>query len=185
MFCTQVLMLKVLAVAVPTYFFQQVQQFFDHLFTFMRDPKAAIRETGAEALRAALVVTAQRETVKQSQKPLWCVLLLRRELRLVASKLLCRFRYKHCYEEAIIGLDDALIREKGINKEDHIHGSLLVLNELFRVSNVQWERSYEELKQKLEFNQNPSSEVISKYYIFFFYEGLALDSNRHHWLCVR
>lgn len=37
----------------------------------MRDPKAAIRETGAEALRAALVVTAQRETAKQSQKPLW------------------------------------------------------------------------------------------------------------------
>lgn len=65
------LILKELAVAVPTYFFQQVQQFFDHLFVVMRDPKAAIRETGAEALRAALIVTAQRESVKQSQKPQW------------------------------------------------------------------------------------------------------------------
>lgn len=43
----------------------------------MRDPKAAIRETGAEALRAALVVTAQRETAKQSQKPSWLVSALR------------------------------------------------------------------------------------------------------------
>lgn len=63
--------MRELAVAVPTYFFQQVQQFFDHIFIVMRDPKPAIRETGAEALRAALVVTAQRETAKQSQKPLW------------------------------------------------------------------------------------------------------------------
>lgn len=68
-------------------------------------------------------------------------------------------RYKHCYEEANIGLDDSIIREKGVNKEDHIHGSLLVLNELFRVSNVQWERYYEELMQKLEFNQNCNGEV--------------------------
>ncbi|XP_065216693.1 serine/threonine-protein kinase mTOR isoform X2 [Planococcus citri] len=130
-----VLILRELAVAVPTYFFQQVQQFFDHIFIVMRDPKPAIRETGAEALRAALVVTAQRETAKQTQKPQW---------------------YKNCYEEACMGLDEMLIREKGINRDDYIHGSLLVLNELFRVSNVHWERYYEELMQKLEFNQSLS-----------------------------
>lgn len=75
------------------------------------------------------------------------------------------FRYKHCYEEACSGLDEMLIREKGINRDDYIHGSLLVLNELFRVSNVQWERYYEELMQKLEFNQNTSPGVRPFYTI--------------------
>lgn len=70
-----------------------------------------------------------------------------------------RFRYKNCYEEAINGLDETLSREKGFNRDDHIHGSLLVLNELFRISNIHWERYFEELMQKLEFSQNSHGEV--------------------------
>lgn len=64
-------MLRELAVSMPTYFFQQVQQFFDLIFNAVRDPKPAIREGAVEALRAALVVTTQRETAKQTQKPQW------------------------------------------------------------------------------------------------------------------
>lgn len=65
--------MRELAVSVPTYFFQQVQLFFDLIFNAIRDPKPMIREGAVEALRAALVVTAQRETAKQSQKPQWLV----------------------------------------------------------------------------------------------------------------
>ena len=74
-----------------------------------------------------------------------------------------RYRYKHCYEEAMTSLDETVIRERGINRDDHIHGSLLVLNELFRISDVPWERYYEELMQKLDFNQDANSEVVLEY----------------------
>lgn len=119
-----VLVLRELAIAMPTYFFQQVQQFFDLIFNAVRDPKPMIREAAVEALRPALVVTAQRETTKQAHKPMW---------------------YKQCYDEAKIGLDEGLVREKGYNRDDRVHGSLLVLNELLRCANVRWERQQEEL----------------------------------------
>lgn len=37
-----------------------------------------------------------------------------------------------------------------MNRDDRVHGSLLVLNELMRCSNAQWERLYEDLMQKLQ-----------------------------------
>jgi len=70
---------------------QQVQQFFELIFHAVRDVKPLIRETAVEALRAALIVTAQRETTKQTHRPVW---------------------YKQCYDEAKIGLEDSFIREK-------------------------------------------------------------------------
>lgn len=66
-----VLVLRELALAMPTYFYQQVSQFFDLIFNAIQDPKAAIREAAVDALRAALVVTAQRELARQSQKQAW------------------------------------------------------------------------------------------------------------------
>lgn len=57
----------------------------------MRDPKPAIRETGAEALRAALVVTAQRETTKQSQKPQWYGIMLTFVCNVKFSGVLTRY----------------------------------------------------------------------------------------------
>lgn len=64
-----VLVLRELAITMPTYFYQQVSQFFENIFTAVQDPKLIIRESAVEALRAALIVTAQRESSKQSQKP--------------------------------------------------------------------------------------------------------------------
>ena len=61
-------MLRELAVCTPTFFFQQVNQFFECIFNAVRDPKPAIREGAVAALRSALVVTAQRES-KQKAKP--------------------------------------------------------------------------------------------------------------------
>uniref|UniRef100_A0AAU7B991 Serine/threonine-protein kinase TOR n=1 Tax=Pyrrhocoris apterus TaxID=37000 RepID=A0AAU7B991_PYRAP len=116
-----VLILRELAVCAPTYFFQQVQSLFEPILRTVRDPKPIIRENAVEALRAALVITAQRETTKQMQKPQW---------------------YKQCFEEAMSGFEEMYLKEKGVNRDDRIHGSLLVLNELFRCSNSEWENTF-------------------------------------------
>ncbi|XP_012282445.1 serine/threonine-protein kinase mTOR isoform X2 [Orussus abietinus] len=136
-----VLVLRELAVSMPTYFFQQVTPFFDLIFNAVRDPKPIIREGAVEALRAALVVTAQRETAKQMHKSQW---------------------YKQCYDELVAGFEESTSREKGYNKDDRIHGSLLVLNELLRCSNIQWERNYESLMERLNCNTKQNeNDVLS------------------------
>lgn len=66
-----VLILRELALAMPTYFYQQVSVFFEKIFIAIRDPRALVRDGAASALRAALVVIAQRESVKQANKPQW------------------------------------------------------------------------------------------------------------------
>lgn len=66
----QALLLRELALSVPTYFFQQVQQFLDVIFHAVRDPKPAIREHAVAALRVALAITTQRET-KEMQQTMW------------------------------------------------------------------------------------------------------------------
>lgn len=115
-------MLRELATATPTFFFQQVQQFFEVIFNGVRDPKPQIREGAVNALRQALIVTSQRENVLAQTH--W---------------------YKQCYEESKSSFNDTQIREKGVTREDKIHGSLLVLNELLRISNNEWERTFNEL----------------------------------------
>lgn len=70
----------------------------------------------------------------------------------------CLFiRYKQCYEEVLNGLID--LKEKGIAREDKIHGSLLVLNELLRISNINWERQNDSLMQRLQWDQSQTSAV--------------------------
>ncbi|XP_053611167.1 serine/threonine-protein kinase mTOR isoform X2 [Plodia interpunctella] len=125
-----VLLLKELAIAVPTYFYQQVSGFFDHILVALKDPKPQIREAAAKALRAGLVVTAQRETAKQSTaKPQW---------------------YMQCYEDAMASFEEVPLKEKGTSKEDRVHGGLLILNELLRCSNAEWEKKYTYLMQSLD-----------------------------------
>lgn len=119
-----------LAVATPTFFFQQVQQFFDVIFNAVRDPKPNIREGAVKALRHALIVTAQREKTQTQTH-----------------------YYKQCFEEAKVGFIGEQSgqggKEKGITKDDRCHGSMLVLNELLRCSNAEWERQFWELREKL------------------------------------
>ncbi|KAI8439629.1 hypothetical protein MSG28_013348 [Choristoneura fumiferana] len=125
-----VLLLKEMAIAMPTYFYQQVSGFFDHILIALKDPKPQIREAAAKALRAGFVVTTQRETAKQSTaKPQW---------------------YMQCYEEAMLSFEDIPTKEKGITKEDRVHGGLLILNELLRCSNAAWEKKYTTLMQSLD-----------------------------------
>lgn len=68
-------------------------------------------------------------------------------------------RYKQCYEEVMNGIDDCINKDKGVIRDDKIHGSLLVLNELLRVSNVSWERRNDSLMQRLQWDQSQTSAV--------------------------
>nr|KAG5704724.1 hypothetical protein BaRGS_005180 [Batillaria attramentaria] len=81
-----VLVLKELAVNTPTFFFQQVQQFFDCIFNAIRDPK-------------------------------------------------------QCFDKAKEMPDDAQLKERKMSKDDWVHGSLLIINELLRCSNMEGEVS--------------------------------------------
>lgn len=57
------------------------------------------------------------------------------------------------------GLDETINKEKGTSRDDKIHGSLLVLNELLRVSNINWERQNDSLMQRLQWNQSQTNAV--------------------------
>ncbi|KAH8412631.1 hypothetical protein KR009_003909 [Drosophila setifemur] len=123
-----VFILRELAIALPTYFYQHILTFFEVIFNAIFDPKPAIRESAGEALRAALIVTAQRESTKQSSEPQW---------------------YRICFDEArsSFSADLAVGKEqKGVTRDDRIHGGLIVFNELFRCANATWERRYTSLK---------------------------------------
>ncbi|XP_064459506.1 serine/threonine-protein kinase mTOR-like [Ornithodoros turicata] len=121
-----VLVLQEMATSAPTLFFQNVQPFFECIFTAIRDQKPAIREVAVVALRAALAIMAQRET-KDTQNPPW---------------------YLKCYEEAEAGFEEIIgPKEKGINREDRVHGSLLVINELLKCGNLEGERVRQDLEE--------------------------------------
>lgn len=64
------------------------------------------------------------------------------------------------------GLDDSINKEKGVARDDRIHGSLLVLNELLRVSNVNWERQNDSLMQRLQWDQSKTN-AVRRFYIKF------------------
>ncbi|XP_066259712.1 serine/threonine-protein kinase mTor [Euwallacea similis] len=123
-----VLVLKEFATALPTYFFQQISQFFDSIFNAIQDPKQAIREAAIEALRATLVVTTQRENAKDNHRgsSSW---------------------YRQCYDVS----GKLLSVDKGERvRDDRIHGSLLILNELLYCSNATWERKYLSLQESTD-----------------------------------
>lgn len=50
------------------------------------------------------------------------------------------FRYKQCYEEALVFFGEVPLKERGITKDDRVHGALIINNELLRVSNGPWEK---------------------------------------------
>ena len=92
------------------------------------------RESAANAVRAALVVTTQREMTKQTrhQHLTW---------------------YKTCYDTTVEGLNSIDVTDTSgrtmQQKEDRVHGSLLVLAELLRCSHAEWERVNRELEDNI------------------------------------
>lgn len=57
------------------------------------------------------------------------------------------------------GFEEAAFKERGTNREDRVHGSLLVLIELFRCSNANWERKYIGLMDKLQSEPEAKADV--------------------------
>lgn len=142
--------MRELAVSAPTFFFQQVQPFFDNIFYAVWDSKQAIREGAVSALRACLILTTQRET-KEMQKPQWYKVRIKTPLNVL--KVCVYYGYGHkfhifcchkqqTFEEAEKGFDETLAKEKGMNKDDRVHGALLILNELVRISSMEGEVRY-------------------------------------------
>lgn len=114
------LRLRELAKFAPAFFVPHMSQFFDCIFNAICDQKPIVRECGVDALRAALFVLASRET-EENQNPKW---------------------YEHCYQEAIRNFEtwpvvgsqqQSLSNKDRARRDDKIHGSLMVLNELFAV----------------------------------------------------
>ncbi|XP_063895225.1 serine/threonine-protein kinase mTor isoform X1 [Helicoverpa armigera] len=135
-----VMILRELAICMPSYFFQHINGFFNYIMIPLRDPKEQIREAAAKALRAALVITSQREIPEQSNKAHW---------------------YIQCYEQSMLSFAEQPGRERGLSRDDHVHGALLILNELLRCSNATWEKKYTTLMQKLDAEQDISDEMTS------------------------
>ncbi|KAJ8712457.1 hypothetical protein PYW07_005299 [Mythimna separata] len=135
-----VMILRELAISMPSYFFQHINGFFNYIMIPLRDPKEQIREAAAKALRAALVITSQREIPEQSNKAHW---------------------YIQCFEQSMLSFAEQPGRERGLSRDDHVHGALLILNELLRCSNAAWEKKYTTLMQKLDSEQDISDEMTS------------------------
>ncbi|XP_045522064.1 serine/threonine-protein kinase mTOR-like [Pieris brassicae] len=130
--------LRELAISMPSYFYQHINGFFNHIRIAIRDPKEQIREVAAKALRAAFVVTSQREVPTQHKRAHW---------------------YIQSYEEATSSFSDHTIRDRLLSRDDNVHGALLILNELLRCSNANWERKYTDLMQKLDAEQDVIDEM--------------------------
>ena len=115
-----VLVLREIAFSMPTFFFQNVGQFFSVIFAAINDSNQLLREAAVNAVRAALVLTAQRETTRQtrSQHDSW---------------------YKAIWSKTKNGLE-YIDTTNSKRTADLRHGALLVLAELFRASNGEWER---------------------------------------------
>lgn len=47
--------------------------------------------------------------------------------------------WQQTFEEAEKGFDETLAKEKGMNRDDRVHGALLILNELVRISSMEGE----------------------------------------------
>jgi len=133
-----VLILREIAFSMPTFFFQKISSFYDVIFNCVWDPKPILREAAVKALRAGLLVMAQRETSKSTR---------------TKDKKNC---YQISFDHAMSNLDPspAQLQDKKFQRDDRAHGSVLVLAELFRTANSNWERTYREIQEGILNEEN-------------------------------
>lgn len=140
----QLLVLRELAIQTPAHFFQQVPAFFDSIFIAIRNPDHIIREAAISALRAALAVTASRESND-------------------AQLQTC---YNTCFTEAMAGFDEKVPSQKEkLSRDDRVHGALLIINELLRCSNTEGEKIRQDVEGSA-FSQVSNLDVSTKYKMF-------------------
>ena len=162
-----ILVLREIASCMPTFFFQNVSTFFDVIFNPIRDSRPTLRESAVFALRAGLIVTTQRETAKQTKHQHFVSTYLRYQNSLLemtySAKLQCasldlesfneffcfdfQSWYKQCYDTAVSSLAEIDYAGGVRPREDRMHGALLVMAELLRCANANWERINRELEE--------------------------------------
>ncbi|XP_022685874.1 serine/threonine-protein kinase mTOR-like [Varroa jacobsoni] len=119
-----VLVLKELATVNPTFFSKFLGRFFDTIFLPIEHPQTELRQNAVQALSAIFRIIVVREPRERQRLPY----------------------YDHCLDKVLAALADTSPQKdvgptsKGLNRENLIHGNLLVLNELFRFSNLEWEQ---------------------------------------------
>lgn len=138
-----VLILRELASETPSYFFAHIMTFFENIFSAVMDVK--LRDSAVSALQAALYVVLEREQL--SQAPSWMNNANdpnnnnQPPSQAATSTKISRVDqqipqcFEICFQRVMAGFDDA--QRVGVStkeREDKIHTSLLILNELFRCS---------------------------------------------------
>ncbi|CAF0732022.1 unnamed protein product [Adineta steineri] len=148
--------LKEIAIAAPSRYYHlitPVEQFFEQLFGTMTDPKQYIREAFAETMQATLVVLIDRE--REEQKNNNSDITTGQDLTSSNTSYAINTEsntflkaYNMAYNEAMKCLQvETTTKNKNTQREDRIHGGLLLLNELLRVSDVKFESICQDLIQ--------------------------------------
>lgn len=132
----QVLSFRELAAVAPMQFQSNMSSFFDTIFIAIKDPKLQIREHSKEALRQALYVLVDRERSVHDPKE--------KDKKEKENQTTENY-YKICYQEAVKTFDEAN-KERAL-KDERIHGSLLIINELLRYSNEKGEQMRSEVEE--------------------------------------
>ena len=134
------LTLKELAHMTPVSFNKQADHFFDQIFSAVRHHNIVIREAAMDALRIALSVTASKER-KDTHR---------------------HNHYNKCLEESLKDFEEASSsRDKGYHREERIHGALMVINELLRISCLHGEKTRQEVEESEVFHFQSSTSFSS------------------------
>ncbi|CAF2888630.1 unnamed protein product [Rotaria sp. Silwood2] len=140
--------LREIALVAPSHYYHlitPVEQFFEHLFVTITDPKKYIREAFAETMHATLIVLIDREQQNNNNTDITTGEYLMSSNISHAINAECNTfinAYNMVYTEAMKYLTVDTTSEQ---REDQIHGGLLLLNELLRVSDVKFENIYQDL----------------------------------------
>eukprot|EP00127_Corallochytrium_limacisporum_P000173 Clim_evm34s6 gene=Clim_evmTU34s6 len=110
--------LEQIALNAPALFYNHLAPFFDAIVVAIKDVKLSVRDGAKAALHAVLQLTAQREYRIKAQ---W---------------------YNKIYEDSVTGLKAA-----ATSKDEMVHGSLLIIEELIMVAGDFIELRYEEVCQ--------------------------------------
>lgn len=128
------LTLKELAIETPASFYKLSDHLFEQIFPAIRDRNPLNRMAAIGALRAALNVVATRET-KENE----------RDLKENVS------HWSLCLTNALTSFEiDPTGREKRDQRDDKLHGSLMMINELFRCCGLEGEARRQEVEESLD-----------------------------------
>ncbi|CAF3785120.1 unnamed protein product, partial [Rotaria sp. Silwood1] len=145
--------LREIALVAPSRYYHlitPVEQFLEHLFVTMTDPQKYIREAFAETIHATLVVLIDRERDERHSDNIDTITgeyLTNSNISYAINTESNTFikAYHMIYTKAMKCLTVDTITDKTEQREDQIHGGLLLLNELLRVSDVKFENICQDL----------------------------------------